>query len=302
MSMSDMVCTYGGDRDQMLVAYLYDDISAAERTAFEQHVRTCSVCRRELEELGAVRGELACWTPPAVASLTGYANGASPLGAGSMGVLPGGRRDATPVEAAASSDAHAAYGGSGTSRWLAMPVWAQAAAAMLCVGVAAGLANLHITYNDAGLSVSTGWMAPAAAAPAAASRPVASIPTAAAAEMVRPSTGPVATQADLAALEQSLRQEVNAIRTASATGPTRVVGDEETMQNVRALVRQSEQRQQRELALRVGEVARDVQAQRQADLLRIDRTLGLLQSNTGMAVRRQEQLLNSLAVRVSQRQ
>ena len=37
---------------------------------------------------------------------------------------------------------------------------------------------------------------------------------------------------------------------------------------MRALVEESEQRQQRELALRVAEVMRDVNAQRQADLVR----------------------------------
>jgi hypothetical protein len=68
------------------------------------------------------------------------------------------------------------------------------------------------------------------------------------------------------------------------------------------MIRDSEQRQQRELALRIAEEARDRQMQRQADLVKIDRTLGVLSNNTGMAVRRQEQLLNNLAVRVSQRQ
>jgi hypothetical protein len=87
----------------------------------------------------------------------------------------------------------------------------------------------------------------------------------------------------------------------AAQAPDQPASDE-VIRRFRTLVRDSEQRQQRELALRVAEVARDVQAQRQADLVRIDRTLGVLQNNTGIAVRRQEQLLNSLAVRVSQRQ
>ena len=84
--------------------------------------------------------------------------------------------------------------------------------------------------------------------------------------------------------------------------PTDQAGADGVMRRVRTLLHDSEQRQQRELALRVAEVARDVQAQRQSDLVRIDRTLGVPQNNTGLAVRRQEQLLNSLAVRVSQRQ
>ena len=45
------------------------------------------------------------------------------------------------------------------------------------------------------------------------------------------------------------------------------------MRRVRALLEESEKRQQRELALRVAEVLRDVNAQRQADLMKIDRSL-----------------------------
>ena len=70
---------------------------------------------------------------------------------------------------------------------------------------------------------------------------------------------------------------------------------------MRQLVQESERRQQRELALRVAEVARDLQGQRQADLVKIDRSLGLIQNRTGMEVMRQQQLLNNL-LRVSQKQ
>jgi hypothetical protein len=69
---------------------------------------------------------------------------------------------------------------------------------------------------------------------------------------------------------------------------------------VRGLLQESERRQQRELALRVAELARDAQAQRQADLVRIDRSLGIMQSRTGVEVMRTQQQLNTLAQRVSQ--
>ena len=68
------------------------------------------------------------------------------------------------------------------------------------------------------------------------------------------------------------------------------------------LFRSSERKQQRELALRIAEVFHDVQTQRQADLVKIDRSLSMLQNNTGVEVMRQRQLINSLAVRVSQKQ
>ena len=72
------------------------------------------------------------------------------------------------------------------------------------------------------------------------------------------------------------------------------------MKRVRALLQESERRQQRELALRVAELARDAQTQRQADLVRIDRSLGIIQNRTGVEVMRTQQQLNTLAQRVSQ--
>jgi hypothetical protein len=70
---------------------------------------------------------------------------------------------------------------------------------------------------------------------------------------------------------------------------------------VNALVQASERRQQRELALRVAELMRDVQTQRQADLVRIERSLGIIQSRTGMEVMRTQRQVNNLAQQVSQK-
>jgi DUF1009 family protein len=77
-------------------------------------------------------------------------------------------------------------------------------------------------------------------------------------------------------------------------------GTDEMVRRVRTLIDESERKQQRELALRVAEMARESQAQRQADLLRIDRSLGFIQANTGAEMMRNRQRLNSLAVQVNQ--
>ena len=77
--------------------------------------------------------------------------------------------------------------------------------------------------------------------------------------------------------------------------------DGEVLRRVRALLEESERKQQRELALRVAQVIRDVNAQREADLVKIDRSLGLIQNNTGVEAMKQRELLNYL-VRVSQKQ
>jgi hypothetical protein len=49
---------------------------------------------------------------------------------------------------------------------------------------------------------------------------------------------------------------------------------EQLMQRVRAMIDQSEQRQQRELALRISQFATEEHTQHQADMLRIQQNLG----------------------------
>jgi hypothetical protein len=258
--MNSTSCIYGPNRNETVVAYLYDELGAAERAAFAAHVETCHACEAELAELRDVRQQLAQWASPE-------------QGPGSLR-LPG-WDTAAPVR----------------SFWTPLrevPVWAQLAAAVLVLGVAAGIANIEIRFEPGGLSVRTGWSAP----------PVESAPA--------PSL------ADLAAMEERLRGELAAARSTASestapdapatAAPADERSDAELVRRVRALVTESERRQQRELALRVAEVLRDVQAQRASDLQRIDRSLGIIQSSTGVEVMRQRQLLNNLAVRVSQQQ
>jgi len=56
--MTDITCTFAGDREQTLIAYLYDDIDPAERAAFAAHLPACARCRRDLAALGGVRRRL----------------------------------------------------------------------------------------------------------------------------------------------------------------------------------------------------------------------------------------------------
>src|SRR5437762_1662298 len=106
--MNNITCIYP-DRDAVLVAYLYDDIDAAERVAFETHVTTCLPCRSELVELNAVRSQLAQW--------------------------------ATPESSRAFSLQSRVPGPESRAWWHSVPVWAQVAAAMLVLGVSASIAN-----------------------------------------------------------------------------------------------------------------------------------------------------------------
>lgn len=260
--MKDMICAYQGNRGEALLAHLYEEGNPAERAAFEVHLGACSACRAELAELAAVRAELGRWTPPEPARALTFE-------------LPSDRARRSGVWAVLRE----------------VPAWAQVAAALLVAGVAAGVANLEVKYDRDGLVVRTGWLSAPASDVAAPAAPVA---RQAVAEL-SPS------RAELTALEQQLRAELRAA-TARPAVQAPAPGGEAVLRRVQAMVEESERRQQKELALRIGDLLRDVQAQRAADLVRIDRTLGYIQNDTGTEVMRQRRLLNDLAVRVTQRQ
>ncbi len=260
--MNESVCTYGETRDELLVSYVYNELAVDERSAFDRHLAACALCRGELDALREVRFDLKQWAPP------------------------------EPLFRVPLTQSRSATRSRIGSLWPDIPTWVQAAAAVLFLGAGAGMANLEITYGASGLSVQTGWRHRAADPFVQPALLGSVLPSAAAASAWR---------ADLTALEQRLRNDlaVRPVAAASTSAPSQL--DEASLRRVRALVQESEQRQQRELALRVAEMARQVEGQRQADLVRIDRNLGLFQSRTGMEVMRTQQQVNSLAQAVSQR-
>ncbi len=253
-------CIYGDDRDRAMVDYLYGESDPGERSRFEEHLLQCPPCRADVGSFRGVRQALAGWAPP------------EPM------------RALEHVTPAAAGPRLATAPPPVSTRGVAtLPGWAKAAAAVLCVGIGVGAANLQVSYSPDGLSVRTGWMTPPA--PAVPINPVAA-------------TAPEAWRAELTALERSLRADMASVRPA-APPSVPAANDEALLRQVRALIARSEQRQQSELALRMGDLLNDVQTQRRADLSRIERTIGVVQSNTGMEVMRQREMLNSLAVRVS---
>ena len=277
--MAENICRYSGDRDQAIVSYLYGDdggFDVAERAAFDAHVATCDRCRAELAAFEGVRTTLGAWSPPEFPSIS------------------------LPRRSSASSPS-----GGG---WRDIPAWAQVAAAMLFVGVGAAIANLDVRYDANGLQVRTGWSTAVEAPAVQPNQPIA-----------RTGQGPIVEapwRAELTALEQRLRADLrqapgpgnpgnpanpgnNAANGAAPGNPTNVISNE-TLRRVRVLVDESERRQQRELALRLAEAIRDINAQRQADLVRIDRNIGAMQNNTGREMLRQRnEMLNYVSLRTA---
>jgi anti-sigma factor RsiW len=271
--MTDIICRYRGERESAIVSYVYDDIDPAERRAFEEHLPLCARCRHEVNALGGVRAELARWAPP---DLVGsVASVISPV-------------VAAREPAGAVSTATAGVSASPSrSWWRQPPAWAQVAAASLFFGAAAGIANLDVRYDRDGVSVRTGW------SPRVHNAPAATVAD------VGPTEAAAAWREELAALESRLRADLTPLP--AAVVPARTLTDADLLKRVRDLIDESERRQQRELALRVADVMRDVDSRRRADLVKIDRSLGAIQNNTGVEVMKQRELLNYL-VRVSQKQ
>jgi len=271
--MTDSVCTYHGDRDEALVGYLYDEGGdRAGRAAFQAHLARCARCTADLAALHGVRVQLAHWAPPEPKF--------------------GGARDASS-EARFEAAAPRAW-------WREIPVWAQVAAALLVLGVSAAIANFDVRYDANGLSIRTGWSKPAAG-PAAVPAATPSAPVGTNSQNYAPWRG------DLDALERQLKNEFHTAQTAAPIAPAaapRPSADAETLRRVRALIDDSEKRQQRELALRLGEAIRDVNAQRQADLVRVDRALGTVQNRLGVQVLKNAQQVQQMdyLIRASQRQ
>jgi len=273
---NDILCGYAGDREAMLMAYLYDDIAEGDRQAFEQHLATCARCRTELNGLGDVRAQLARWAPPEP-TVAGIRRQTSIVASHSITGITGA---AAAIETA----------GARRSWWRDAPAWAQVAAALLVLGVSAGIANLDVRYDSNGLNIRTGWSRPAAAA-----------------ADVSASTDAENLRAQLASLEQQLRSEFRASQAAASSAQGQAVpvlvahsSDADLMRRVKALVDDSERRQRNEIALRMGEAIRDLNSQRQADLRKIDQNLGMFQDRTGVEVLRNRQKLDYILQRVSQ--
>ena len=236
----------------LLVSYLYDDLGDAERAKFDTHLRDCAECRAELNALRGVRADLISWSPPQPDF--GFRMVREPKIPTVVAMTP-----RPPLRA----------------RWL--PAAGLAAAAVLVLAAAAGLARIEVHSGPDGFTVRTG---------ASASVPVtdrgdgetASRSQSARGDIVLPATLPVMADAEfIAALDRRLRALEAATRDAAPVRNASTVSarasDAEIIRRVREMLAQSETKQQGELALRIAQVIRDVDAQRVADLAQIQKGL-----------------------------
>ena len=255
------------NRGDLLVGYIYDEISDRDRREVEAHLATCGDCRDEVNGLRSTRVHLGLWAPPQPELGFRIVSGAAAK---------------APVQAMPRR------------RWA--PAFGFAAAAVLVLAAAVSMANLEVRYDGSGgMTVRTGWgRAPEvqqAQAPAAPESPTA-------VQAAVPASEFAALNRRLVEIERALAQAVDSPGVQNAS--TRQ-SDAELLRQVRAIVREAEERQQRAVGDRLLQVVTDFDNQRRRDLAQIQQGLGQMQGLTNAEIATQRDLVNQL-IRASSRQ
>jgi anti-sigma factor RsiW len=251
--------TFTCDDKQTLIAYLYDELDAAARARVDAHLLVCTRCAAEMRALGHVRAELAEWAPPDAE--LGFA-----------------------VVRKADRQESAQTVRRGVGWWDTVPLWARAAAAVLVLAAGAAIANIQVRSNADGVVVTTGWMAPVLSEPTGSST----------GDRRVEAPAPEEWRTAVVALEQQLRSEIRSTRQQDTVRAAAPPVDEATIRRVQQLLAASEERQDRELALRFTQFAREMDMMRRADFQRITRGFGQFDEQ----MFRQQQMLNNV-IRVS---
>ncbi|HYT64842.1 MAG TPA: zf-HC2 domain-containing protein [Vicinamibacterales bacterium] len=249
---------------ERLVSYLYDDLGDAERVMFETHLRECAECRDELSALRGVRADLISWSPPQPDF--GFRVVREPK------VLPFQPRS--------------------WRAWLT-PAAGLAAAAVLVLAAAAAIAHVEIRRGPGGVTVRTGW---SAFAPGSGGSEGGMTPQSQVRQASAPAVSNAIDPAALAALERRINvleasaHDASGVRNASMLSARS--SDAEILRRVRELLAQSETKQQGQLALRVAQVLRDVEAQRVADLSRIQQGMRGIEASVSAEAQGHRELTN----------
>jgi len=234
------------DNHDALLDYLYEEGDPAERLKIAKHLQECAACSVAVLEFQNVRGMLRYWTPPGSA----------------LGFRVVQDSAFSPTSVASPTPSVAVNQGAPTGAWLAwLPAtsqgipWRQLGAAVLLFVGGMVVSQVTVGYEDGRMVVSGRSARPAVNARASSI----TLPPPAVSDVTSPNPGvtPQPVPADRYPVDTEL-----------------------LLQRVRSMIDQSEQRQQRELALRLSQVTREVDTQHQADLLRIQQDFGHQQEAT----------------------
>ena len=239
-----------------LVAYLYDECEPGERELIAAHITRCATCASEIDALGATRRTLAAWTPPELA----------------LGFQITRAHDVGPA-----ADQPARVLEPKIAWWRApLPAWAQAAAALVIF--AAGL-SLGVASNT-----TSGQTAP---------REAGLIPSAT-------GTTTNVSREELAQLEQRLRTEMSQMRTPSSATTSSAATEsarsaDALMADVKALIAQGNEEQNRDFTLRLVDLASDFDIRNRRVLESVGQLQGAVRTEFGQQRQVNEQLLRNVS-------
>ena len=113
------------DSPELLISFVYDELTGAERQAFRAHLASCAHCREEVAGLRSTQRHLALWAPPDPG----------------LGFHIARNAPAPPAP----------------PRVRVSPLWGLAAAAVLVLAAASAIANVEVRFGGDGLVLRTGW-------------------------------------------------------------------------------------------------------------------------------------------------
>src|SRR5688500_18701394 len=235
------------DNHDALLDYLYEEGDPAERLKIRQHLQECAACSVAVLEFQSVRGMLSDWTPP-------------PAQLGFRVVQDGGQSPRATVEQGARGGWWRGLGATTSNQsWRG---WApQIAAAVLLFVAGMAVSQVRIDYSDGALPVRTQSAEPGSTAAGIRNASI-TLPSQAG--------GAVPINNGAVDLDELERRILARLQSSNASAND----IELLLQRVRAMIDQSEQRQQRELALRLSQASRELDTQREADMLRVQQELG----------------------------
>lgn len=253
------------ESQELIVGFIYDELTDAERKHLQAHLAGCGTCRSELEGLRATRTHLALWSPPQPdLGFRMISGGSAPAPA-----LPRPRRLA--------------------------PVFALAAAAVIVLAAAAAIANLEIRYDNNGFVVRTGWVDQVQA------RGDSGVPQARPASTSAPAYDQAAfadLERRLVSIESAITQEPSTLQLASSQ--TRM-SDVEMIGEVRQMLSDAQAQQKSAFAQQMLQVVRDVQRQHVSDIAAIKQGFEQYQGMTNAEIATSRDMFNQW-IRASVRQ